>query len=108
MRISDWSSDVCSSDLLVHPKFGSCSKTVFDGTKDAIGMMPVSFELKDGIHHVFQDLRAGNQAVLGDMADHEYGNVALFCEAKQFRSTFPDLGDATGGRINVCRVKGLN
>src|SRR3546814_9346810 len=47
MRISDWSSDVCSSDLVLHPRFGS--NLVFDVERGDAAAVADAFEIADHV-----------------------------------------------------------
>src|SRR3546814_2375339 len=96
MRISDWSSDVCSSDLrprhiaaaigqeqarrvgnLAQPLFAhrehadlvGAAKAVLHGAQDAILVAALALERQHGIDHMFQNARARDRPVLGHMAD---------------------------------------
>jgi len=92
---------------LVDGQFGGGAEAVLGRPQDAVGVVPVALELKDGVDHVFEELRAGDAAVLGDMPDEEDGCHRLLGEALEFGGALADLGDGAGGRVEEGRVQGL-
>ena len=62
---------------LVDSQFRCVAEAVLDGAQDAEHILTVALELKHGVDDMLQHFRAGNRAVLGDMADqkHRHGGV---------------------------------
>ena len=69
--------------------------------------MPVALELEHHVDQVLQDARAGDLAVLGDVADQYGGDVALFRDRDQGRGDRPDLGHPAGYAVGAGRGDGL-
>src|SRR5690606_2802632 len=92
---------------LIDAELGRGPKTVFQGTEDAVHIIAISFKLEDGVHHMFQDLGAGYAAFLGDMPDQNDGGIALFGKFDEFRTAFPDLGNAARSGLYMVGVQGL-
>ncbi len=62
-------------------------------------MVPLALEIQHGVDDVLQRLRAGEIAVLRDVADQHDGDIfPLGCE-QQMRGHFAHLSDAAGGRL---------
>ena len=92
----------------IDAQFGRTSETVLDAPQDAVHIMLVAFELKDGIYNVFQYFRTGNAAFLVDVAD-EYDRRARFLGEFQYRRrTFAYLYDTSRRRIDVFGRDGLD
>ena len=55
---------------------------VLDAAQDAVDVVVVAFELQHHVDDVFQDFRAGDDAVLGDVSDYDDRRpvcLAYFC-----------------------------
>src|SRR3546814_1218328 len=79
MRISDWSSDVCSSDLLVIPS----------ASREFAHALTQSF---DGINHATQALRQGKRRTV--LTVHSYTNSLirwLIPKLPSFQAQYPDI-----------------
>jgi hypothetical protein len=61
----------------------------------------VALEVQDDVDDVLEHARAGDRAVLGDVADDDRGDVAGLGHADQARGDLLDLGDATGNAVEV-------
>src|SRR3546814_19240146 len=71
MRISDWSSDVCSSDLLAQH---------IDEQEEAESAARASFCRTIGLAEILEHLRAETRPTIGDF-DHQHVAVARWGEA---------------------------
>ena len=58
---------------LEHADLVGGAEAVLDGAQDAEGVAAVAFEVEHGVDHVLDHLRAGDLAVLGDVADEQQG-----------------------------------
>ena len=67
------------------------TEAVFDARQDAVAVIRVALELEHDIDDVFQNLRAGNRAVLGDVADDEDGRAGRLGVFQERSGTFSDL-----------------
>ena len=65
---------------------------------DAVVVMRVAFEIEDGVDDVLDELGAGEDAFLGDVADEADGGAGGLGEVDQFGAAIAKLGDAAGGR----------
>ena len=59
------------------------AETVLDRAQDAILVAAIAFEIEHRIDHVLDDARAGDLAILGDMADQHHGGALLLGIADQ-------------------------
>ena len=84
------------------------AEAVLDAAQDAVGALGVALELQHDVHDVFEDLRAGQRAVLGDVADQDDGRAALLGVAQQGRGAFAHLRHAARRRIERFAVDGLD
>ena len=57
---------------------------------------------------MFQNLRAGQAAVFGDMADQKQDGAGLLGETGQVSGAFAYLGDTARGGLDICHVHHLN
>src|SRR6187397_1837728 len=64
-------------------------------------MMPLAFEIEDGVDHVLQGLRPREVAVLGDVADKNGWNVLPFRGKQELRRGFAHPSDAAGCRLEL-------
>jgi len=70
--------------------------------------MRVALEIQHGVDNVLEYTRAGERAVLGDMADQDQAGAALLGKARELRGTLAHLGDRTRGRLQGLRVHRLD
>ena len=77
--------------------FEGGAEAVFGGADDAVVVVGVAFEIEDGIDDVFDELGAGEDAFLGDVADEADGGAGGFGEVDEFSAAVAELGDGTGG-----------
>ena len=63
----------------------------------------VALEIEHRVDHVLDDARAGDLAVLGDVADEDDGRAAGLGEADQRLRRAAHLGDRAGRRFDACR-----
>src|SRR3546814_13058052 len=68
MRISDWSSDVCSSDLLIRADPSGLPAALLDRLPEMIDHQHLAREVAAGDRLVHWDARADNVLVRGDEA----------------------------------------
>ena len=90
-----------------HGQFGGRAEAVLDAAEHAVGAFAVAFELEDDIDYVFEYLRAGDVAVLGDMAYEYHRNTAVLGKVQEHRCHLPDLGHRTCGGFGGGGVHGL-
>src|SRR5262245_20096150 len=64
-------------------------------------MMPLAFEIEDGIDHMLQCLRPREVAILGDVANENSRNVLTFRSKQELRRRFAHLSDAAGRRLEL-------
>src|SRR3546814_9043045 len=93
MRISDWSSDVCSSDLLLPP-----------GASMANHFVKASFVLTvtDAEAEVFRDIDEAAEIVRDSDVEQDRRVAAYSARSDAFRSCFPPAeADAFGGFLAI-------
>ncbi len=56
--------------------FVRSAESVFHAANDAMGVKAIAFEIDDGIDDMLDELRPGERAGLGDMADQDDGRAA--------------------------------
>jgi DNA repair protein RadA/Sms len=56
---------------------------------------------------VLQQLRSGNRAVLGDVADDQHRHAARFCESHQRRGPIAQLRDGTAALVRFAKSSGI-
>ena len=83
------------------------AETVFDGPQQAVILLPVSFKVKDHVHHVLQHARAGNGAVLGNVSHKEDAGAGFLAQPHDQAGAFPDLADTAGSAGHFRTVHGL-
>ena len=71
-------------------------------------MAAIALEIQHGIDHVFQHPRAGDLAVLGDMAHQEQYEAAMLGQPDQLGRTGPHLTDGAGRRFDIVGIDGLD
>ena len=81
---------------------------VFGGTQQPVGGMAVALKAQDRIHHMLQHLGAGDAAIFIYMTHQNDGNAVALGKLQQLHGTFPDLGDAARGRLQLGMVHGLD
>ena len=67
-------------------------------------MAALALEIEHGVDHVLEHARAGDRAVLGDVADQQHGDAAALGERDQFLRRGADLGDGARARCRACRA----
>ena len=68
----------------------------------------VALEVEHHVDEVLEHPRAGDRAVLGDVADHDRGDVAGLGHPDQRGRDLLDLGDAAGHAVDVGGADGLH
>jgi hypothetical protein len=71
-------------------------------------MRAFAFEGQHRIDHMFDDTRAGDLPVFGDVPDEDDGRSRLFGEADERLRRTAHLGYRTGGRFNRIGPHGLD
>ena len=66
--------------------------------QDAVLVVAVAFELQDAVDEVLEDARAGDRAVLRDVADEHRGHRRLLRDAEQPACRLAHLRDRAGSR----------
>ena len=89
-------------------QLGSRAEPVLDAAQNPVRASVVAFELKDHIHDVFQDLRPGDVAFFGDVADQNDRDARLFGKTQKYCRHLFDLGHRARSRINCLREHCLN
>src|SRR3546814_8716267 len=81
MRISDWSSDVCSSDLVTESSFPGKWKVIYFYPKDFTFVCPTEIV---GSNNLAQDFEDRDAVLMGGSVDNEFVKLA-------WRREHPDL-----------------
>ncbi len=71
-------------------------------------MAALAFEAEHRVDHMFKHTRAGDRAVLGDMADQDHRRPALLGEADQFLRRSTNLTDRAGRALDQVAVHRLD
>ena len=71
-------------------------------------MAAVAFEIQHRVDHVLQHARAGDGAILGDVADQDQGEAGGFGEADQLEGGGADLRHGAGGAVDAVEPHGLD
>ena len=71
---------------LEHADLVGGAEAVLHRAQDAELVAAVAFEIQHRVHHVLQHARAGERAVLGDVADQRQGEIAALWPAGSARS----------------------
>ena len=80
---------------LKHTNLKGGPKAVFNTTQYAVDIVVVALKGEHHIHDVFQNLRARNGSIFGDVADNQHRDVPLLGHLQQSCCALPDLGHAT-------------
>ncbi len=67
-------------DHLIDAQLGSTAKTVLDASQNTVHVALITFELDHRVDDMFQNLRAGNASLLGDMPNQKYRRPRLLGE----------------------------
>ena len=70
-RVADF--DQAAALHLEHADFVGRPEAVLGAAQQAVLIEALAFEIQHGVDHVLEDLRAGDGAVFGDVADQETG-----------------------------------
>ena len=84
------------------------AEAVFDRAQDAIGVVPVAFEVEDGIDDVLEHARPGDGSRLRHVPDEERGYVHAFGEVHQRRGALAHLADRPRRGLDFIRIQRLN
>src|SRR3546814_13565161 len=94
MRISDWSSDVCSSDLIAVGNAGAAAELAqhVDEQEEAESAARASFCRTIGLAEILEHFRAEARPAVGDL-DHQHVDVARCGEAGQVGRKLGRIGE---------------
>ena len=84
------------------------AEAVLDRAQDAELVAALALEVEHGVDHVLDDARAGDLAVLGDVADEDDRGAAALGEGDELVGGGADLGDRAGGAVDVVGPEGLD
>ena len=84
------------------------AEAVLHRADDAVRVMALAFEVQHRVDDVLERLRAGEAAVLRDVADEERRDVLALRREQQLRRRFAHLPDAAGRRLELQREHRLN
>ena len=84
------------------------TEAVFDAADDAMRVVAVALEVDDGVDDVLEELRAGEDALLGDVANEHDGRAGGFGEGDEHHGAFAKLCDRAGGGGDVGLVGHLD
>ena len=73
-----------------------------------MGVVPLAFEIEDGIHDVLEGLRTGEAALLGNVAHQQDRNVPTLRREQELRRRLAHLSDAARRRLKLQREDRLN
>ena len=90
------------ADLVGRPE------AVLDGAQDAEMVAGIALEGDDRVDHVLDHARAGDLAVLGDVADEDHGGAGRLGEADQGLGAAAHLRDGAGRRFDRLGPHGLD
>ena len=77
------------------------AEAVLDRAQDAELVAALALEIEHGVDHVLDHARAGDLAVLGDMADEDDRDAAALGEGDELVGGGADLGDGAGRAVDV-------
>ena len=84
------------------------TKTVLDGTYNAVHIMLVTLKLQHRINHVFQYLGTGYRTLFIDVSNHNDRRVRLLRKLQQHRRTLTNLRHTARRRLHRFRRHRLN
>ena len=93
---------------LEHAQLADGAEPVLHRADDAVRVMLLALEIEHGVDDVLERLRAGETAVLRDMADEERRDVLPFRGEQQLRRRLANLADAAGSGLELQREDGLD
>ena len=88
---------------LVDAEFRGAPEAVLDAAEDAVHVMLVALELQHGIDDVLQDFRAGDAALLIDVADEQDGHPVFLGKTEDGGAALANLRDAAGRGLDQLR-----
>ena len=93
---------------LEHADLVGRAEAVLDGAQDAELVAALALEVEHGVDHVLEHARAGDGAVLGDVADQQDGDAAALGERDQRLRRGAHLGDRAGRAVDRVEPHGLD
>ena len=84
------------------------AEAVLDGAHQAKARMRVALEVQHRVDHVLQHARAGQRALLGDVAHQHHRRAAGLGEAREVRRAFAHLRHRAGRRGELVGIDGLD
>ena len=84
------------------------AEAVLQRAQRPVRALALALELEHAVDQVLEHARAGERALLGDVADEEDGDAACLGEPRDAVGDLSHLADRPGGAGEVGRVKGLH
>jgi len=84
------------------------AKAVLDRAQHPDILVPFTFEIQDGIHHMLEHAWPGDGPILGDMADQDDRDAQVLGQAQQTGGSLADLADTARGRADLLDIQGLD
>ena len=103
-----WHGSQAAAGHLEHAQLARRAEPVLHRAHDAVGVMPLTFEVQHGIHHVLKRLRPGQIAVLRDVAHEEDGHVVPLRREEELGGRLAHLPDAAGSGLELQREHRLD
>jgi hypothetical protein len=88
--------------------FERAAEAIFDATHNAVAVGAVTFEAQNDIDEVFEQARAGELTVFGDVTNEDDGDVGHLGEIDEFSAAAAELRDAAGSGGDVAAVDHLH
>ena len=84
------------------------AEAVLGGAHDAIAAAGLALEVQHGVDQVLEQARAGDGALLGDVADDDHRRTGRLGKAHELRGAFAQLRYRTGGGLGGRRLHRLD
>jgi hypothetical protein len=84
------------------------AEAVLHRAQDAELVAALALEVEHGVDHVLDHARAGDLALLGDVADQHHRDAAPLGEGDELVGGGADLGDRAGGAVDMVGPHGLD
>jgi hypothetical protein len=93
---------------LEHAGLVGRAEAVLERAQRAVGPLPLALELQHAVDEVLEHARAGQRALLGDVADEQHGDVARLREPRDPVGDLAHLADRAGRAGQLRRVQRLH